>query len=88
MLSGTLFAYDAVAGAYSIVLRRQCDLSLIGELLAVFLGGAQILLAILWPQYIAYNLYCGPGSFTSPRSWCERTIPSIYTFVQAEYWYV
>lgn len=88
VLSGTLFAYDAVIGAYNVVCRRQFNLSHLAHLLVIFIGGIQILLAMAGPQYIAYRLYCASDVSISSRSWCGRTVPSIYTYVQDNYWYV
>lgn len=49
-----------------------------------------ILTAITLLGYVAfqaygYQLYCMEEDFLRP--WCDRTIPDIYGFVQAEYWY-
>lgn len=84
ILSGMLFAYDAVSTAWKILQTRTVKISTLRRLVFIVVGGAVIPLGTIVPQYIAYLSYC-QGS-TSPRSWCFRTIPSIYTWVQSHYW--
>jgi len=56
------------------------------RLVATGLGGLAVGFGFLLPQYIAYTQFCGDAA--TSRTWCERTVPSIYTFVQDHYWYV
>lgn len=83
VLSGMLFAYDAVVGLIG-VMRNGISFPLIRRLGFVFLGGSLILIAMVGPQYVAYKIYCQDA--VAPRSWCNNTIPSIYTWVQSYYW--
>lgn len=68
-------------------LKNGLWLTSIRRLLATGLGGISVGAGFLLPQYIAYSEFCGPTESVA-RPWCERTIPSIYTFVQDHYWYV
>lgn len=84
ILGGILFAYDALSGALEVVQTRNLKVSTLRRLVFVVIGGAVIPLGTVGPQYFAYSAYC--QSSTSPRSWCFKTIPSIYTWVQSHYW--
>ncbi|KAK2746563.1 ER membrane glycoprotein subunit of the GPI transamidase complex-like protein [Onygenales sp. PD_40] len=83
IFSGILFAYDAVLGVLS-VLSNGISLSQIHRMIFVVIGGSLILLGTVVPQYYAFTLYCRDSEV--PRSWCNNTIPSIYTWVQDYYW--
>jgi phosphatidylinositol glycan class V len=37
-------------------------------------------------QLHGYRLFCVSATQDAPREWCERTIPTIYSFVQSYYW--
>lgn len=56
------------------------------RLMTAGFGGLSVGVGFLLPQYIAWTEYCG-NLYLKPRPWCERTLPSIYTFVQDHYWY-
>ncbi|KAH8697636.1 DUF409 domain protein [Talaromyces proteolyticus] len=84
ILSGSLFAYDAVQGAIS-ALTGGLSFGLIRRTVYVVIGGSIIALAMVVPQYIAFQEYCQTNPDTV-RPWCGRLLPSIYTWVQAHYW--
>ncbi|KAE8372897.1 GPI mannosyltransferase 2 [Aspergillus bertholletiae] len=85
ILSGALFAYDAV-----LLLRKMVSQSISwGNLLRLgvtVVGGCVIALGLVVPQWIAYMAFCTPDE--SLRPWCEQLIPSIYGWVQVHYWNV
>ena len=56
------------------------------RLLATGLGGVIVGCGFVLPQYIAYSEYCLEANVPTLRPWCEKSIPSIYTFVQGHYW--
>lgn len=85
ILSGALFAYDAVLGVVE-VFTRGLSFGVIRRTAFVVLGGSIVALGMLVPQYIAFKAYCLDPE--SARPWCERLLPSIYRWVQVEYWYV
>jgi phosphatidylinositol glycan class V len=76
--------------AFRVLFRLQkgFNMSTIRRLGLTGLGGLSVAAGFLLPQYIAYSEYCGHASVQISRPWCERALPSIYTFVQAHYWYV
>ncbi|OKL59827.1 GPI mannosyltransferase 2 [Talaromyces atroroseus] len=84
ILSGCLFAYDAIQGALQL-LRQGISVDLIRRTGFVVLGGMTVALGSIIPQFIAFTEYCG-GS--TRRPWCEQLLPSIYGWVQAHYWNV
>ncbi|PGH07268.1 hypothetical protein AJ80_08028 [Polytolypa hystricis UAMH7299] len=85
IFSGALFAYDAVIGVIG-VLSHGITLSRVHRLICVVLGGCLIIPGLVFPQYLAHRLYCTTSE--PSRSWCHGTIPSIYTWVQSNYWNV
>lgn len=84
VLSGLLLLEEAIRllSSLSQVISKAHVLRLLSTGFAGILVGAGLVL----PQYIAYVKYCGTN--TSARPWCEKTLPSIYVFVQDHYWYV
>ena len=86
LLSGLIFVYEAVkyiwAGLFrdgfssSVALRQFCALLLTGLVMGC---------VAFYPQYLAYREYCTPFA---KRPWCSHKLPSIYGWVQSEYWYV
>ncbi|KAK2627311.1 hypothetical protein QTJ16_003277 [Diplocarpon rosae] len=83
ILNGTLLLEEAFKALYD--LRNGLKLPRVRRLVATGLGGMSVGAGFGLPQYIAYGEYCG-GQDTVARPWCERTIPSIYAFVQDHYW--
>lgn len=87
LLGGLLFLYDAVVGFMECV--GHTSLRGIRRLIPLVLGGLCVTLGAFLPQYFAYTEYCMiQRSEASPRPWCKRTIPSVYTWVQDHYWQV
>ncbi|KAI9878074.1 MAG: ER membrane glycoprotein subunit of the GPI transamidase complex-like protein [Pleopsidium flavum] len=85
LLGGLLFLYDAMvtlralAGSSAFLALRRLTL--------LILGGSCIAWGAFLPQYIAYIEYCiRKAPAFSPRPWCQSRIPSIYTWVQDNYW--
>jgi phosphatidylinositol glycan class V len=73
LLWGLIFVFDLI-----LAVRRKR----IGQVVNVVFGGSLIGMAFFGLQYYAYTQYC-PG-----RDWCENRVPSIFSFVQSEYWNV
>lgn len=83
ILSGFLFAYDALILSWTI-LTQGPSIRTIRRLLIIGLSGAIVALGTVVPQVIAYRAYC--LAETELRPWCTWAIPSIYTWVQEFYW--
>ena len=88
ILNGLLLLEEAVRVLMS--LRYGIQITAIRRLLATGLGGISVGAGFLLPQYIAWKEYCGHSDISghSLRPWCQKSFPSIYSFVQDHYWYV
>ena len=86
LLSGLLFVWDALACGIRI-LRSIKIASNARHLLVVLMSGFLMACIALMPQYIAYSEYCVHEIADSDtRPWCSHWPPSIYTWVQKQYW--
>lgn len=83
LLSGFLFAYDAVWQLRRVVL-HGLSWEAFMRLSVIVLGGCVVAVGIVLPQVAAYTTYCLAES--TARPWCQWTIPSIYGWVQERYW--
>lgn len=87
LLGGLLYACDATMIIFQ-VLRTRNALNHIRQLAITVLAGSFVAAGALWPQYIAYSEFCSASAEPSMiRPWCTNLIPSIYSWVQAYYWY-
>ncbi|KAH8811991.1 GPI mannosyltransferase 2 [Xylogone sp. PMI_703] len=84
ILNGILLLEEALH--LLLKLQHGLNISVIRRGLATGLGGICVALGFLIPQYVAYQEFCQNPNHQLLRPWCERTIPSIYTFVQVHYW--
>ncbi|RMY89391.1 hypothetical protein D0861_04285 [Hortaea werneckii] len=86
LLNGIIFAWDIylVLPRLPHILRNR-DGEEITRLCATLIAGTFIAIGFMLPQVVAYNEYCTNGN---TRPWCTALPPSIYSFVQKEYWNV
>jgi phosphatidylinositol glycan class V len=86
ILNGLLLLEEAFKVLWS--LRNDPSLNKMRRLVATGLGGLFVGSGFLIPQYIAWSEYCQEPDVTTFRPWCEKSLPSIYAFVQDYYWFV
>ncbi|PYH93000.1 DUF409 domain protein [Aspergillus ellipticus CBS 707.79] len=85
ILSGVLFAYDALLQIRRVVSGRL-SADACAHLCIIIVGGCIIALGLIIPQAVAYKTYCAAKDDTRP--WCQWLVPSIYGWVQGHYWNV
>ncbi|RFU31632.1 hypothetical protein B7463_g4697, partial [Scytalidium lignicola] len=84
ILNGILLLEEALS--LILQLKHGLNISVIRRGVATGLGGIFVALGFLIPQYVAYQAFCQNSNHQPLRPWCEKTLPSIYTFVQDYYW--
>lgn len=85
LFNGLLFLCDSLR-LYRYGLKNLSDRGLLARQLSLNCGGVCIALGFILPQCLGYLTYCTGGS--QQRPWCEKSIPSIYSWVQSYYWNV
>jgi phosphatidylinositol glycan class V len=86
LLSGLIYLYD-VASFVPRISTLQLTRHEIRRLFVTCVAGIMIAVGFAGPQYLAYQEYCMTNnSSTGVRSWCDKRVPSIYTWVQSHYW--
>ena len=84
ILSGFLFAYDACFQLWQVI-SQGITLDRLVHLAVIIVAGSVVLLGIAVPQFTAYKAYCMSSEVAS-RPWCTWLLPSIYSWVQGQYW--
>ncbi|KAF4336425.1 GPI mannosyltransferase 2 [Fusarium beomiforme] len=84
LFGGVLFAVEALKGLSSLL--DGFTFSKVLRLIAPITGGLLVAVGFVAPQVLAWMRYCYVHDNGEQRPWCARPLPSIYTFVQEEYW--
>lgn len=87
LLSGLLYVYD-LARYLPLIFAGRLHISDLRRILVTCLTGICVAFGFILPQYQAYRQFCGDASEDQPPPWCERRVPSIYSWVQSHYWCV
>ncbi|QDS75123.1 hypothetical protein FKW77_007505 [Venturia effusa] len=101
LLSGIIFLHDACLWACMVLDRIGIPILSFKIVPAIFregmhefparrlpatiISGLLVGLGFATPQYVAWTDYCSAG-VANKRPWCERLPPSIFSWVQQEYW--
>lgn len=86
LLSGLIFVIDAFQSARSILYSSNFRVYL-RDLCVTVMAGILLGFGTIIPQHLAYMEYCSTSG-GDLRPWCASTVPSIYAWVQKQYWYV
>lgn len=95
LLNGAPFAFEALLALYGLVedLEPGSTATHVRRLAVLGAAGLCVAAGTLGPQSLAYRTYCTAsaaaghdGAGPSVRPWCDSFLPSIYNFVQREYW--
>ena len=89
LLSGILYAYDAVEEIISLLRSRSLYSMRLGRFFSTILAGLSVAAGAIYPQYLAYLEFCTGSQARNEQKlspWCSHYPPSIYAWVQQRYW--
>jgi phosphatidylinositol glycan class V len=84
LLNGMILLYD-VARYVPHLLSMRLGVHDLSRIIVTCASGSLIALGFIGPQYLAYMDFCSTSD-SAARPWCERRVPSIYSWVQSHYW--
>ncbi|KAF1845452.1 glycosyltransferase family 76 protein [Cucurbitaria berberidis CBS 394.84] len=87
LLSGLIFLYD-VARYMPRIASAKLSVRDFRRIFVTCVAGLFVAIGFAWPQYLAYTEFCGREASLNSRPWCEKSVPSIYSWVQSHYWNV
>lgn len=83
VLNGSLFLMDLIIELKTLP-RRFTTIRLL-RILCLGIGGVIIGIGLIFPQIIAWRQFCTSVA-SHQGEWCENRIPSVYSWVQDQYW--
>lgn len=89
LLNGAPLAFDFLLTFYHLTedLDRRKTPGYLRRLLVIGIAGLLVAGGTVVPQYLAYQTYCSTASAPSgARPWCTHLVPSIFNYVQSQYW--
>lgn len=89
LLNGTPFAFEFLSTVYYLVedVDHAKTLTYLRRLVVLGLSGLLVAAGSFLPQFVAYRMYCSsPDAAAIRPPWCLDLVPSIYNYVQRQYW--
>ncbi|KAI3395231.1 hypothetical protein diail_1657 [Diaporthe ilicicola] len=89
LLNGAPLAFDFLSTFYQLTedLDHRKTPDYLRRLVVLGIAGLSVAAGSVLPQYLAYQTYCSTASAASEtRPWCTHIVPSIFNFVQRQYW--
>lgn len=89
LLNGAPLAFDFLSTFYQLTedLDHTRTPHYLRRLLVLGIAGLSVAAGSVVPQFLAYKTYCSTASAPSEaRPWCTHLVPSIFNFVQRQYW--
>ncbi len=87
LLNGVIYLYDVVR-YLPRVMSWKVSVGDFRRVIVTCIAGSFIAAGFIGPQYVAFVEFCDPKIDSDARPWCEKRIPSVYSWVQSHYWYV
>lgn len=84
LLNGLIFLYDVVH-VLPRVFAFELDMHDARRVAVTCAAGAILSFGYTVPQFTAYDEFCKYSSHGA-RPWCDKLLPSIYSWVQSHYW--
>ncbi|KAG6363746.1 hypothetical protein INS49_008849 [Diaporthe citri] len=89
LLNGAPLAFDFLSTFYQLTedLDHSKTPDYLRRLVVLGIAGLSVAAGSVVPQYLAYQTYCSTASAPSEaRPWCTHLVPSIFNYVQSQYW--
>ncbi|KAF2465406.1 mannosyltransferase [Lindgomyces ingoldianus] len=88
LFNGLIFLYDVTCNIPRLA-TLQLSKEELRRIFVTLVSGALIAVGYFGPQWLAYQEYCVRlSSGAGKRPWCHDKIPSVYSWVQSNYWNV
>jgi phosphatidylinositol glycan class V len=85
LLSGLILLYDVARYSPQLISMRLSVHDL-RRIIVTCVSGTFVAAGFVLPQILAYTKFCNQDVSLEARPWCEKSIPSIYSWVQSHYW--
>lgn len=77
LFNGSVFLWDF----FQALSRRRWQ-----RVVKIGIAGLLVGVGLVFPQVLAWRVYCVGTDGEEVRPWCGKAIPSVYFFVQEHYW--
>ncbi|KAF2203971.1 GPI mannosyltransferase 2 [Delitschia confertaspora ATCC 74209] len=88
LLNGLVYLYD-VALLLPAIFTFRLDLNLFRRITITSMAGIFVGIGFIGPQILGYRHFCVKSQYHQEvRPWCSDMLPSVYSWVQSNYWNV